>query len=78
MFKINDYRKRQGFTLIELIVILVILAVIATILVPARLGYIDKSKDADRIVKGQMGENIKCIKKTSELSLVFFSADNRS
>ena len=56
MFKINDYRKRRGFTLIELIVILVILAVIAAILVPALLGYINKSKDADRITKGQMGE----------------------
>ena len=35
----------QGFTLVELIVVLVILAILAAILVPALLGYIDSAKD---------------------------------
>ncbi len=38
--KINN----NGFTLVELIVVLVILAILAAILIPALLGYIDRSK----------------------------------
>ena len=33
----------KGFTLVELIVVLVILAILAAILVPALLGYIDRT-----------------------------------
>ncbi len=42
--KINN---NKGFTLVELIVVLVILAILAAILVPALLGYIDRSKAAN-------------------------------
>ena len=35
--------KKNGFTLVELIVVLVILAVLAALLVPALTGYIDKA-----------------------------------
>lgn len=37
-------KKNNGFTLVELIVVLVILAILAAILVPALLGYIDRAK----------------------------------
>lgn len=42
--------KNNGFTLVELIVVLVILAILAAILVPALLGYIDRSKAANCLI----------------------------
>ena len=41
----NRSASKEGFTLVELIVVLVILAILAAILIPALLGYIDKSKE---------------------------------
>lgn len=37
-------KNNDGFTLVELIVVLVILAILAAILVPALLGYIDRAR----------------------------------
>ena len=39
-------KDQNGFTLVELIVVLVILAILAALLVPALLGYIDKAREA--------------------------------
>jgi prepilin-type N-terminal cleavage/methylation domain-containing protein len=38
-------RRRNGFTLVEVIVVLVILAILAAIAIPALTGYIDKAND---------------------------------
>lgn len=38
------YRRKKGFTLIELIVVLCIIGVLATILVPSAIGFVRKSK----------------------------------
>ncbi len=46
-------KKEQGFTLVELIVVLVILAILAAILTPALLGYIDRAKDQQLIVEAK-------------------------
>lgn len=45
MKKFEMKKNEQGFTLVELIVVLVILAILATLLVPALTGYIDKAKE---------------------------------
>lgn len=45
--------KNKGFTLVELIVVLVILAILAAILVPALLGYIDRAKESQDILKAR-------------------------
>ena len=41
----NLLKKKDGFTLVELIVVLVILAILAAILVPTLLGYINKAQE---------------------------------
>lgn len=46
-------RSRDGFTLVELIVVLVILGVLATFAVPALTGYIDSSKEKQAVSEAQ-------------------------
>ena len=42
----NTNRKFKGFTLIELSVVLPVLGVLAAILVPAMMGWVEKSNNA--------------------------------
>jgi prepilin-type N-terminal cleavage/methylation domain-containing protein len=46
-------KKKNGFTLVELIVVLVILAILAAILVPALLGYIDRAKNQQIVLNAR-------------------------
>jgi len=48
-------KSNKGFTLVELIVVLVILAILAAILVPALLGYIDRSRDSQILINAKTG-----------------------
>ena len=50
-------RKNQGFTLVELIVVLVILAILAALLVPALLGYIDRAREKQDVLKAKNALN---------------------
>lgn len=55
-----DWKKltenEEGFTLVELIVVLVILALLSAVLVPSLLGFIDKSKEKVCLVNRSMIE----------------------
>lgn len=46
-------KTNNGFTLVELIVVLVILAILAALLVPALLGYIDRAKNQQYILEAK-------------------------
>ncbi|MEG2522636.1 MAG: prepilin-type N-terminal cleavage/methylation domain-containing protein [Lachnospiraceae bacterium] len=47
-------KKKEGFTLVELIVVLVILVILIALLVPALTGYIDKAKEKKATVHARM------------------------
>ncbi len=47
--KVHRRHDNRGFTLVELMVVLVILVLLASIMVPAFLGYVDKTRDDAKI-----------------------------
>lgn len=49
----NNVQKNQGFTLVELIVVMVILTLLAAILVPSLLGWIDEAKGKQYILNAR-------------------------
>jgi prepilin-type N-terminal cleavage/methylation domain-containing protein len=45
MIKLNKLKKKKGFTLVELLVVVAILAILLVALIPSALGYSDKARD---------------------------------
>ena len=45
------FKKKDGFTLVELIVVIAILAILAGVAIPAYSGYLEKAKDASVITE---------------------------
>ena len=43
-------KNKNGFTLVELIVVLVILAILAAILIPALIGFIDRAREKQDVL----------------------------
>lgn len=46
-------RKKKGFTLVEIIVVLVILAVLAAVTIPSMLGFVDEAKGKTEIANAR-------------------------
>ena len=47
----KSIKNKNGFTLVEMIVVLVILAILAAITIPALIKYIDEAREADQMVE---------------------------
>lgn len=50
-FRVTGTNNQDGFTLVELIVVLVILSILAALLIPSLSGYIEKARDKQIIMQ---------------------------
>ena len=46
-------KKEQGFTLIEIIVVLLIIGILLAITIPSIMGYVSKAKDAQLLTEAR-------------------------
>lgn len=51
--KLMNMKKKKGFTLIELIVVLVIMAILAAAAIPTMMGYVDKARASQHLAEGR-------------------------
>lgn len=68
MNKINSKRKKNGFTMVELLAVVALLAVIAAIVIPVSLNYVKRSKENAFYLNVQ--EIVKKVKEENELNRV--------
>ncbi len=52
--RLQKVKRKGGFTLVEIIVVLVILAILAALLVPRLTGWIDEAKNKAAITEGHL------------------------
>lgn len=48
-------KRKQGFTLIEIIVVLLILAILSAIAIPSMLGYVKEARDSAKLADARTG-----------------------
>ena len=51
--KLMNMKKKKGFTLIELIVVLVIMAILAAAAIPTMMGYVDEARASQYLAEGR-------------------------
>lgn len=68
-------KNREGFTLVELIVVLVLLAILAAILVPALLGWIDKAREKKDLLEARNVVQATQVLATEEYAASTFKGD---